>query len=524
MNQKLHTDRATDEESARSQKAEAQAVLSTTVALIILIVVGVCALFFFLTFLPATAQSHLSNGAKQGAPAAVPTLVLEPFVTNLTQPVGIVSAGDERLFVVEKPGRVRVLQPDGQVVEPPFLDIVDLVRSEDQEQGLLGLVFQPDDPTVFYVNYINKAEEITLARYRVDENDSNRADPTSAQILFSLKKPYTNHNAGDLAFGPEGNLYMAIGDGGGGGDPDELAQDLSKYFGKILRINVTGAPTYTVPGDNPFLLDNDPNTLPEIWAYGLRNPWRMTFDRATDDIWFGEVGEQDWEEVNRIPAGGSGGLNFGWDCYEGNTVYETAGCGPADDYVLPVYTYPHEGFCTSVTGGYVYRGSQYPNLDGHYLFADFCLNTMFALVPNLQGGWDPVTHTIAINQPSAFGQDRDGELYIAAVFDGIIYKIKDTSVQPTPDPSATPTATKTPMPTPTPIGSLTATPTETPTPPTATPTVTPSGIAVNPTGTATATSTASTTVTIVPTTSATPVGTVTAKATEAIYLPVIVRE
>jgi glucose/arabinose dehydrogenase len=421
-----------------------------------------------LSVLPATAEE---GAAPQGA-VPLPTLVIDPFASGFALPVGIISAGDERLFVVEKAGKIRILQPSGTILEPPFLDITDQVRSEDQEQGLLGLVFTPNDPTTFYIYYINKAEEITIARYRSDPNNGNLADATSAQRLFSLKKPYTNHNAGDMNFGPDGNLYVAVGDGGGGGDPDELAQDLSTYFGKILRIHVTGVPTYTIPGNNPFALDHDPTTLPEIWAYGMRNPWRMTFDRATNDIFFGEVGEQDWEEVNRIPISSSGGLNFGWDCFEGNTVHEFDGCDPAGAYEPPIYTYPHVGQCTSVTGGYVYRGAQYPNMNGHYIFGDFCHNRLNSLLPDGQGGWTPITHTVSINQPAAFGQDTAGELYVAAVFDGIIYKISDSAVQVTPDPNASPTPTNTPWPSATPTFTPTATPDET-----ATPITTPTGTA-----------------------------------------------
>lgn len=463
----------------------------------LLLLLVTAALFLMaLTFAPA------STVARTGA-VAMPTIALEPLATGFLLPVGIVSAGDTRLFIVEKQGRIRIVQPTGQILEPPFLDIQTLVRSEDQEQGLLGLVFAPDDPTTFYVNYINKEEQITIARYRTDGQNPNVADPTSAQTIFSQQKVNTNHNAGDMAFGPDNNLYVAVGDGGGGGDPYDLAQDLSTYFGKILRINVTGVLTYTIPGNNPFLLDNDPNTRPEIWAYGMRNPWRMTFDRATDNIFFGDVGEANWEEVNFLPITSTGGLNFGWDCYEGNELHEAEGCGPATDYVAPIYAYPHVGDCTSVTGGYVYRGSQYPNLNGHYLFGDFCHSRLNSLIPDGLGGWNPITYTTPISFPSAFGQDPAGELYVAAVFHGIIYKIKDTSVQPTPNASATTTPTKTPFPTAT---------------PTFTPTVTP----INPataTATATGTRTATPTVTPTPTVITTPTG-----VQNRFYLPVVVAE
>lgn len=443
------------------------------------------------TVIPATAGEPVNPQTIQG----IPTLALDPFASGFLLPVGIVSAGDDRLFVVEKAGRIRILQSDGSIAEPPFLDITALVRSEDQEQGLLGLAFEPKDATTFYVYYIAKAESssygtTTIARYHTMTDTTDVADPNSAEILFTLDKLYTNHNAGDMAFGPDGNLYVAVGDGGGGGDPDEVAQDLSKYWGKILRIYVTAVPTYTVPADNPFVSDNDPNTLGEIWAYGMRNPWRMNFDRATDDIYFGEVGEANWEEVNRIPYTSTGGLNFGWDCFEGNDLYETEGCDPQATYTPPIYAYPHVGQCTSVTGGYVYRGALYPNMAGHYLFGDFCHNRLNSLIPDGLGGWTVFTHTVSINQPAAFGQDRDGELYVSAIFDGIIYKIRDDAVQPTPDLSVTPTPTKTPWPSPTQTFTPTVTPTATPTlenPPTETPTPTNTGDVPSVTRTPTAT-------------------------------------
>ena len=254
-----------------------------------------------------------------------------------------------------------MLQADGTKIATPFLNITTRVGSTGSEQGLLGMVFEPGNPKTFYVNYTNTHGDTTIARYKVTGANNNVADPASEQIVLMVTQPYANHNAGDLAFGPDGQLYIPLGDGGSGDDPENRAQNLSELLGKLLRIHVTGVPTYTIPAGNPFADDGDPNARAEIWALGLRNPWRFSFDRQTNDIFIGDVGQGAREEIDFQPATSTGGENYGWDCYEGTVFHadRPPKCtnNPAD-YVSPIFDYPHirnhvDG--SAVTGGYIYR-------------------------------------------------------------------------------------------------------------------------------------------------------------------------
>jgi glucose/arabinose dehydrogenase len=351
---------------------------------------------------------------------------LENYASGFSEPVDIANAGDARLFIVEKKGIIRIIDSTGQTLSTPFLDIDARVIASSGEQGLLGLAFHPDyaQNGYFYVNYINNSGDTQISRFSRSTGNRNTADPNSELPILSIDQPYGNHNGGDLAFGPDGYLYIPTGDGGSGGDPQNRSQNRQSLLGKMLRIDVDNGNPYSIPADNPFI--NDTATSDEIWALGLRNPWRFSFDRQTGDLWIADVGQGEWEEVNYTPAGSKGGENYGWRCYEGDVAFNTNGCGARNTYDFPVYDYPSDGTSTgcSTTGGYVYRGTRYPNLQGHYIYADYCSGRFWSLRPNGQGGW---TNTDLLNTSDfnivAFGEDQQGELYVAGINTGIISRV-----------------------------------------------------------------------------------------------------
>lgn len=330
-------------------------------------------------------------------------------VDSLESPVDLQPDGSGRLFIIEQPGRIRILQGD-QLIDQPYLDIVDRVRSSGNEQGLLGLAFHPQyaQNGRFFVNYTDSGGDNVISRFQVSD-DANIADPESEVRLVTVSDPFPNHNGGVLAFGPDGYLYAGMGDGGSAGDPFGNAQKTDVLLGKILRLDVDSAEPYAVPADNPF--GN------EIWVYGLRNPWRMSFDRLTGDLYIGDVGQGEWEEIDYLPAGTGSGTNFGWDHREGAHEYE--GGGPAG-MVDPIAEYHHaEGGC-SVTGGFVYRGAM-PEWNGIYLYGDYCTGFIWGLIQN-NGAWQEqqlfdVDFTI-----TSFGQDDAGEIY-AVSDNGNIYRL-----------------------------------------------------------------------------------------------------
>lgn len=359
-------------------------------------------------------------------PAASVSLV--PVVTGgLTRPLYITHAGDARLFIVEQGGLVRIIE-DGELLTAPFLDIRDRVGSISNEQGLLGLAFHPayavpGDPGqgVFFLNYTDKAGDTVVSQFRLaDDSDAYRADPASEIVLLTQAQPYPNHNGGLLKFGPDDYLYIGLGDGGSAGDPLNSGQRLDTWLGKILRIDVSNTDgEYGIPTDNPFVDNNE--ALPEIWAFGVRNPWRFSFDRFTGDLFMGDVGQNQWEEINYSPAGNSG-QNYGWKIMEANHCYETADCDQ-ENLVLPIFEYDHSQGC-SVTGGYVYRGVQSPALRGNYLFADYCLGTIWRLAPEAGGRWDPALLLDTDLVISSFGEDVNGELYVTDHARGGIYRLE----------------------------------------------------------------------------------------------------
>jgi glucose/arabinose dehydrogenase len=337
---------------------------------------------------------------------------LTPVASGLERVVALANAGDGsgRLFVVEQVGRIRILD-GGQVRPVPFLDISPLV-SCCSERGLLSAAFHPQHETngAFYVFYTNTSGDLVLARYLVSA-DPNVANPASGAVLLTIPHPtYANHNGGQVAFGADGRLYLSTGDGGGGGDPDDNGQDLGSLLGKVLRLAVDGGTGYSIPPDNPFV--STPGARPEIWSYGLRNPWRITFDRRTGDQLVADVGQSNREEVNFEPAG-TGGRNYGWVRMEGSLCYRpSTGCNDGT-LTLPVLEYSHALGC-SVTGGYRYRGRAAAGLDGVYFFGDYCSGRVWGGLQDGAGAWTSVELADTPHNISTFGEDEDGELYLVA--------------------------------------------------------------------------------------------------------------
>jgi len=356
---------------------------------------------------------------------AQPNLQLETFATGFSQPVDIAHAGDDRLFIVEKGGLIRIIDGNGAVLPQAFLDIDARVNSQASERGLLGLAFHPNyaDNGYFYVNYTNSSGNTRISRFSARADDPNQADPSSELILLEVNQPFANHNGGDLNFGPDGYLYFGLGDGGSANDPGDRAQNRLNLLGKMLRIDVDNGNPYSIPEDNPFAYDDF--TLDEVWALGLRNPWRFSFDHLTGALWIADVGQNRWEEVNYQAPGSPGGQNYGWRCYEGQVPFNLAGCGPAGEYTFPVQVYANNSSVgCSITGGYVYRGADYPDMYGYYIYTDYCSGRFWSLAPDGQGGWaNAELANLANTQFVAFGEDKRGELYVAAIQQGAIYRL-----------------------------------------------------------------------------------------------------
>lgn len=345
---------------------------------------------------------------------------LTQFASGFTAPTEVVNAGDSRFFVAQQGGLIRIVNANGTVNNSPFLDISSLTTT-DGERGLLGLVFHPDyeDNGYFYINYTNANGNTVIARYTRSTANPDIADANSAQILLTVTQPFENHNGGCLRFGPDGYLYIAMGDGGSGGDPNNNAQNINSLLGKILRIDVDGASPYAIPAGNPFA---DTDGADEIWAVGVRNPWKISFNRLNGDLWIADVGQENIEEINHATSTAAG-LNYGWRCYEGNDAYNTQGCAAAATFTYPVAQYTHANNACSITGGYVYTGSLYPALVGKYVFADYCNNRIGYTDTTGEITWaDGFTGNI-----SAFAEDTNGELYAIGRSNGTIYKVVETT-------------------------------------------------------------------------------------------------
>lgn len=352
------------------------------------------------------------------------TIGLQSFATGFTSPIEISHpSGDSRLFVVQQEGIIKVVNSNGTVNTTPFLTLTTATVISGGERGLLGLAFHPNYASngYFYVNYTRAGDGATvIARYSVSA-DPNVANASSGSVLLTIAQPFSNHNGGSVKFGPDSYLYIGMGDGGSGGDPGNRAQNINENLGKMLRIDVDSASPYGIPATNPYLgiAGND-----EIWAVGMRNPWKFSFNRLNGDLWIADVGQNAIEEIHKVTSPLSAGLNFGWRCYEGNTAYDTSSltCPPYASTAPPINQYTHVSSRCSITGGYVYTGTTYPNFQNKYFFGDYCTAEI---------GWVNTSGTITWNYDAegvitTFGEDMNGELYVAV--NSTIYKIIDTSL------------------------------------------------------------------------------------------------
>lgn len=362
---------------------------------------------------------------------------LTPIVTGLDNPIGLYFApGSSTMYILQQRGKIRMADSTGTLSPTNFLDITSKVSASGNERGLLGLAFHPDyqNNGYFYVNYTKASGGNTIiARYSRSSSNPLVADPASEVILKEITQPYSNHNGGQLQIGPDGYLYIGMGDGGSANDPQGNGQNPLTLLGKMLRIDVNNGTPYGIPTDNPFA--TNAAYLPEIWATGVRNPWRFSFDKILGDLWIADVGQNMYEEVDFQAASSAGGENYGWRCYEGDNTFNTSGCGAQSSFTFPVSTYTHSGGNCSVTGGFIYRGARYNSLFGKYLYADYCTGTIWSTEQTTPGNF--VTNTVAQATPIvsysivSFGEDHYGELYVVAR-DGqnTVYKLTDTSCTP----------------------------------------------------------------------------------------------
>jgi len=361
--------------------------------------------------------------------AAQPILSLTPVIqTGLSAPIEFVNAADgsKRVFIVQQGATIRVYDSAFNFLSV-FLTVSNV--NVGGERGLLSMAFHPDYASngFFYVYYTNTAGDLEIARYHVSSN-ANVADAASKVVVITIPHPTnSNHNGGELHFGNDGYLYLSTGDGGGGGDQPNNAQNTAVLLGKILRFNVNTsatAPYYSIPPGNPY---NN-----EIFDLGLRNPYRWSFDRLTNDMWIGDVGQDSFEEIDYRAAGSTGGVNYGWHCYEGNNTYNTTGCGPTSNYVFPAYTYPSQNPSAAITGGIVYRGAMQPALYGYYVAADFYSGIFYMITPDGLGGFTTLTQTLAPTGIVDFGETENGEAYVVSLISNVVYRLNAADGGPLP--------------------------------------------------------------------------------------------
>jgi glucose/arabinose dehydrogenase len=350
-------------------------------------------------------------------------LTLAPVIKGLKEPTLVVAPpdGSKRLFILEREGRVRVADANGQLRPTPFLDLTQ-DTSTSTEEGLLGLAFHPAfaQNGYVYIDHTANDASVHIIRYTVPPDHPDQVDPATAQTVMEVPKQSKYHNGGTLQFGPDGYLYVSMGDD----EQSEKAQDVTSIFGKILRIDVDSAEPYAIPPSNPFV--NQSGARGEIWSYGFRNPWRFSFDRTTGDMWMGDVGDAKAEEVDFQPANSQGGENYGWPMLEGNECMIAEHCHDPG-LVAPLVTYGHDMNC-AVMGGYVYRGQTAQGLAGSYLFGDLCTGGVFTLRGSAEQGWKRLELGFQPIKIASFGEDPGGEMYVVDMQSGVIYRIMDGSV------------------------------------------------------------------------------------------------
>ena len=372
---------------------------------------------YLLAFL---ALAACSSGSNSNDPTPLPTdfkLALQEVASGLNNPVYVTSpSGDARLFVVEQVGRIRVIE-SGQLIAAPFLDISSRVSSGG-ERGMFSVAFHPQYRTngFFYVYFTGPSGELRIERFTVSSN-ANQANAASAKVILTVVHPRSNHNGGLAMFGPDGMLYLGLGDGGGGGDPDLNGQNQTTLLGKILRIDVSTGDPYSIPSGNPFAGRTDARA--EIWAMGVRNPWRFAFDRSAGNLYVADVGQGAREEINVVPANRAG-VNYGWNILEGSSCYATPSCSK-QGLELPVLEYGHENGQCSVTGGFVYRGSAMPELAGTYFYADYCAGWVKSFTYNGTATDHRDWNLGSLGFVTSFGEDSSGELYLTSAT-GRVYK------------------------------------------------------------------------------------------------------
>jgi glucose/arabinose dehydrogenase len=398
--------------------------------LLIIVAIEIVAIAGLLAWAIAAAPSQ-GNKGKSTTTAVVtlktPKITPVLFASGLTTPTVIATplgTNDSKMYVAQQGGVIQSVNQKGKLGTQPFLDIASKVQNNG-EMGLLGLAFHPkySQNGYFFVNYIDKDQNTIIARYKLNVQ-SGTADPASEKILVRVKQPYANHNGGALQFGRDGYLYAALGDGGSSGDPENRSQDKNSLFGKILRLDVNTGDPYAIPANNPFATTS--GVKPEIWALGLRNPWRFIFYRLTGDMYIADVGQGNIEELDFQKAASKGGENYGWRCYEGSTEFNITGCQAKTTYVAPVIEYDHSEKRCAITGGYIYRGTAQKALASKYFYADYCGGQLY-YTQQSAGIWKS---TLAASTPysiSTFGEDAAGELYFADLETGNIYHVTDTA-------------------------------------------------------------------------------------------------